>query len=98
MANPERTALLAEAEAATDPQRIRNVHERLNAMDAHAKPARAARILSGLGFDEAIQAQPLKSISGGWRMRVALVALLFTAPDILMLDEPSNHLDLEAML
>ncbi|MEO1169652.1 MAG: ATP-binding cassette domain-containing protein [Pseudomonadota bacterium] len=97
-ANSERTELLAEAEAATDPQRISDIHERLNAMDAHAEPARAARILSGLGFDEEMQAQPLESFSGGWRMRVALAALLFTAPDMLMLDEPSNHLDLEATL
>jgi ATP-binding cassette subfamily F protein 3 len=97
-ANRERAALLAEAEAATDPQRISDIHERLHAMDAHAEPARAARILSGLGFDEAMQAQPLESFSGGWRMRVALAALLFVAPDMLMLDEPSNHLDLEATL
>ncbi|QLC23993.1 ABC-F family ATP-binding cassette domain-containing protein [Parasphingopyxis algicola] len=97
-ANSERAELLAEAEATTDPQRISDIHERLNAMDAHAEPARAARILSGLGFDEEMQAQPLESFSGGWRMRVALAALLFVAPDMLMLDEPSNHLDLEATL
>ena len=97
-ANSERTALLAESETATDPQRISDIHERLAAMDAHAEPARAARILSGLGFDDAMQAQPLDSFSGGWKMRVALAALLFTAPDMLMLDEPSNHLDLEATL
>lgn len=97
-ANAERATLLAEAEAATDPQRISDIHERLNAMDAHAEPARAARILSGLGFDEEMQARPLESFSGGWRMRVALAALLFVEPDMLMLDEPSNHLDLEATL
>ncbi|MGP1352472.1 MAG: ATP-binding cassette domain-containing protein [Parasphingopyxis sp.] len=97
-ANSERTALLAESETATDPQRISDIHERLAAMDAHAEPARAARILSGLGFSEDMQAQPLDSFSGGWKMRVALAALLFTAPDMLMLDEPSNHLDLEATL
>ena len=97
-ANSERTDLLAEAERVSDPQRLSDIHERLNAMDAHAEPARAARILSGLGFDEEMQAQPLESFSGGWRMRVALAALLFTAPDMLMLDEPSNHLDLEATL
>ncbi|QLC21331.1 ATP-binding cassette domain-containing protein [Parasphingopyxis sp. CP4] len=97
-ANSERTDLLAEADRATDPQRISDIHERLNAMDAHAEPARAARILGGLGFNEEMQAQPLESFSGGWRMRVALAALLFTAPDMLMLDEPSNHLDLEATL
>ena len=55
-------------------------------------------ILTGLGFDEDMQAQPLDSFSGGWKMRVALAALLFSAPDVLLLDEPSNHLDLESTL
>ncbi|HEV2044736.1 MAG TPA: ABC-F family ATP-binding cassette domain-containing protein, partial [Sphingomicrobium sp.] len=55
-------------------------------------------ILLGLGFDEDMQAQPLDSFSGGWKMRVALAALLFSEPDVLLLDEPSNHLDLEATL
>jgi ATP-binding cassette subfamily F protein 3 len=45
-----------------------------------------------------MQAQPLDSFSGGWKMRVALAALLFSQPDVLLLDEPSNHLDLEATL
>ena len=68
------------------------------AIDAYTADARAARILLGLGFDEAMQAQPLDSFSGGWKMRVALAALLFSEPDVLLLDEPSNHLDLEATL
>ncbi|WP_163117462.1 ATP-binding cassette domain-containing protein, partial [Acinetobacter baumannii] len=55
-------------------------------------------ILKGLGFDEAMQARPMDSFSGGWRMRVALASLLFLNPDILLLDEPSNHLDLEAVM
>ncbi|GGD87971.1 glycosyl transferase family 1 [Tsuneonella deserti] len=97
-ADVERTALLAEAEICEDPDRLGDVHERLMAIDAYTAPARAARILGGLGFDEAMQAQPLDSFSGGWKMRVALAALLFSAPDILLLDEPSNHLDLEATL
>lgn len=97
-ADTERMALLAEAETATDPHRLGDIHDRLIAIDAYTAPARAARILQGLGFDEAMQAAPLNSFSGGWKMRVALAALLFSEPDVLLLDEPSNHLDLEATL
>jgi len=94
----ERAELLAEAERIDDAHRIGEIHERLNVIDAHGAPARASRILAGLGFDEETQHQPLSSFSGGWRMRVALAALLFSEPDLLLLDEPSNHLDLEAGL
>jgi ATP-binding cassette subfamily F protein 3 len=94
----ERAHLLEEAEHAEDPHRIGEIHERLNTIDAHGAPARAARILAGLGFDEEAQHRALDTFSGGWRMRVALAALLFSEPDLLLLDEPSNHLDLEAAL
>ena len=97
-ADLERAALMAEAESCEDMHRLGDVHERLNAIDAHSAPSRAARILKGLGFDDDMQHRPLDSFSGGWRMRVALAALLFSAPDLLLLDEPSNHLDLEAVL
>jgi ATP-binding cassette, subfamily F, member 3 len=97
-ADTERAALLHDAETTQDHHRLAEIHERLNAIGAHAAPARAARILVGLGFDEAAQQRPLDSFSGGWRMRVALAALLFSQPDLLLLDEPSNHLDLEATL
>ena len=101
-ADTELSALMAEADQCTDsgadPARIAEVHERMATIGADAAPARAARILAGLGFDEAAQARPCAALSGGWRMRVALGALLFSAPDLLLLDEPTNHLDLEATL
>jgi len=101
-ADTERAALMIESEelgeSGADPDRLSHVYERLIAIDAYTAPARAARILIGLGFDEAMQGQPLDNFSGGWKMRVALAALLFSQPDLLLLDEPSNHLDLEATL
>jgi len=97
-ADTERAELLAHSETVTDPDRLGDIHERLIAIDAYAAPARAARILIGLGFDEEMQSRPLDSFSGGWKMRVALAALLFSSPDLLLLDEPSNHLDLEATM
>ncbi|MCW5750933.1 MAG: ABC-F family ATP-binding cassette domain-containing protein [Alphaproteobacteria bacterium] len=97
-ADRERASLLLEAERATDAARIAEIHARLQAIRADAQPARAAAILAGLGFDETAQARRLSSYSGGWRMRVALAAVLFAEPDLLLLDEPSNHLDLEAAL
>ena len=94
----ERTQLLEQAESCTDMNLLGDIHDRLLAIDAYAAPSRAAIILTGLGFDEEMQAHPLDSFSGGWKMRVALGALLLSAPDIMLLDEPSNHLDLEATL
>jgi ATP-binding cassette subfamily F protein 3 len=94
----ERARLLEEMEQTHDAHRIAEIHERLEAIDAYTAPARAARILAGLGFDEEAQRQPLQSFSGGWRMRVSLAALLYSEPDLLLLDEPSNHLDLEATI
>jgi len=94
----ERDALLREAETAHDPHRISEIQTRLVDIDAHSAPARAAAILSGLGFSSADQARPCSEFSGGWRMRVALAATLFAAPDLLLLDEPTNYLDLEGTL
>ena len=97
-ADAERADLLAEAETSRDAGRIGEIHTRLSDIEAHSAPARAARILSGLGFDEDAQARPCSEFSGGWRMRVALAGVLFSAPDILLLDEPTNYLDLEGTL
>jgi ATP-binding cassette, subfamily F, member 3 len=97
-ADTEREALMAEAETASEPERIAEIHTRLVDIEAHNAPARAARILKGLGFDEPAQGRSLQEFSGGWRMRVALAAVLFSEPNLLLLDEPTNYLDLEGVL
>ncbi len=97
-ADIERASLLAEADTAHDPHRIAEIQTRLADMGAYAAPARAASILSGLGFSEPDQQRPCSEFSGGWRMRVALAAVLFAEPDLLLLDEPTNYLDLEGTL
>ena len=93
-----RADLLKQAETEEDPYKIGDIYEKLNDIDAYTAPARAATILTGLGFDEAAQQRPFSSFSGGWRMRVALAAAMFLQPDLLLLDEPTNHLDLEAII
>ena len=97
-ADTERAALLAELDHGAAPLRIAEIEARLDEIGARAAPARAARILVGLGLDAAMQERSLSELSGGWRMRVALAAVLFAEPDLLLLDEPTNHLDLEAAL
>ena len=97
-ADRERETLMREAEVASDPNRIAEIQTRLVDIEAHSAPARAAAILSGLGFSSQDQSRPCSEFSGGWRMRVALAATLFAAPDLLLLDEPTNYLDLEGTL
>jgi ATP-binding cassette subfamily F protein 3 len=97
-ANEEMAALWHAAETETDPNKLGDIYHRLSEMDAYAAPAKAAALLTGLGFKEDQIREPFSSFSGGWRMRVALAAALFVEPEILLLDEPTNHLDLEAIM
>jgi ATP-binding cassette subfamily F protein 3 len=97
-ADNERTALMVEADTATDPHRIAEIQTRLSDIDAWSAEARASSILKGLGFDYDDQKRPCSDFSGGWRMRVALAGVLFSQPDLLLLDEPTNYLDLEGAL
>lgn len=97
----ERTRLEAEAAELTKlgdegSDRLMDVFERLEDLDADKAETRAAEILSGLGFTPSMQIKKTKDFSGGWRMRIALARALFVKPTLLLLDEPTNHLDLDA--
>jgi ATP-binding cassette subfamily F protein 3 len=91
----ERTSLLERAHNETDPHEIAHIQTRLADIESHSAPARAASILSGLGFSDETMRGPCSALSGGWRMRVALAAALFGQPEVLLLDEPTNYLDFE---
>ncbi|XP_077158746.1 ATP-binding cassette sub-family F member 2 isoform X2 [Paroedura picta] len=77
-------------------EKLMELYERLEELDADKAETRASRILHGLGFTPLMQRKKLKDFSGGWRMRVALARALFIRPFMLLLDEPTNHLDLDA--
>lgn len=81
-----------------DAIKIADISERIHYIDGYTAEARAAEILSGLGFSNDDIKKPLKEFSGGWQMRVALAAALFAPSECLMLDEPTNHLDLETAI
>ena len=92
-------AALARAESdGTDGRRLAELHEHMAAIDGYSGPARAAQLLDGLGFAHGEQQRPVRSFSGGWRIRLNLARALMCPADLLLLDEPTNHLDLDATL
>lgn len=91
-------AALSEAEHNNNGNEIAHWHAKLEEIDAYTAPARAAKLLSGLGFSQEEHQLPVSTFSGGWRMRLNLAQALMCRADLLLLDEPTNHLDLETVL
>ncbi|MBU0584907.1 MAG: ATP-binding cassette domain-containing protein [Alphaproteobacteria bacterium] len=105
----ELAAELAELEAAmSDPERADEmdaiierygeVQGRFEELDGYALDGRAREVLDGLGFSQEMMDGDVGKLSGGWKMRVALGRILLMRPDAMLLDEPSNHLDLESLI
>ncbi len=91
-------AALVQAQDAGDGMKQAELHDRYAAIDGYSAHARAAQLLHGLGFSVGTELNPVKTFSGGWRMRLNLARALMCRSDLLLLDEPTNHLDLDAVL
>ena len=91
-------AALVAAEANHQGELIAELHHRLMDIDGYSAKARAAELLSGLGFSQANLQQAVSTFSGGWRVRLNLARALMCRSDLLLLDEPTNHLDLDAVI
>ncbi|MFA7351277.1 MAG: ATP-binding cassette domain-containing protein [Methylotenera sp.] len=89
---------LASAEANHQGELIAELHQRLTDIEGYSAKARAAELLSGLGFSQANLQQAVSTFSGGWRVRLNLARALMCRSDLLLLDEPTNHLDLDAVI
>jgi ATP-binding cassette subfamily F protein 2 len=87
---------LAHCDDMESQERLQDIYDRLDDLCADKAEMRAARLLHGLGFTGEMQRKKCKDFSGGWRMRIALARALYLSPSLLLLDEPSNHLDLDA--
>ncbi|RUO75992.1 ATP-binding cassette domain-containing protein [Idiomarina seosinensis] len=88
---------LSEAEKNGDGHLIAELHDQLGAIGAYDIEPRASSMLAGLGFTQTQLKNPVKSFSGGWRMRLNLAQALMARADLLLLDEPTNHLDVDAI-
>ncbi|MGJ4939680.1 ABC-F family ATP-binding cassette domain-containing protein [Bradyrhizobium sp. HKCCYLS1011] len=93
MADPDKADQMDEIIA-----RYGEVLARFEELDGYALDSRAREALAGLGFSEEMMDKDVGALSGGWKMRVALARILLMRPDVMLLDEPSNHLDLESLI
>jgi len=93
MADPEQEAEMEDIIA-----RYGEVQARFEELDGYALEGRAREALAGLGFSQEMMEGDVGALSGGWKMRVALARILLMRPDVMLLDEPSNHLDLESLI
>lgn len=93
MADPDRADEMEEIVL-----RYGEVQARFEELDGYALDGRAREVLAGLGFSPAMVEGDVGALSGGWKMRVALARILLMAPDAMLLDEPSNHLDIESLI
>ncbi|MGY4309068.1 ATPase subunit of ABC transporter with duplicated ATPase domains [Bradyrhizobium sp. USDA 4369] len=93
MADPDRADEMDDIIA-----RYGEVLARFEELDGYALDSRAREALAGLGFSEEMMDKDVGLLSGGWKMRVALARILLMRPDVMLLDEPSNHLDLESLI
>lgn len=79
-------------------ERYGEVQARYEELDGYALEGRAREVLAGLSFSQEMMDGDVAKLSGGWKMRVALARILLMRPDVMLLDEPSNHLDLESLI
>ena len=93
MCDPERAG-----EMETIVERYGEVQGRFEELDGYALDGRAREVLAGLSFSQEMMDGDVGALSGGWKMRVALARILLMRPDVMLLDEPSNHLDLESLI